>query len=61
MQAQIEHYGGDLAALVTHLELKGCILVGHSMGCRVVLEAGDSTPAAVDALIADFIRRRPAV
>src|SRR5207248_3809680 len=27
-------------ALVSNLELKECILVGHSMGCRVVLEAG---------------------
>ena len=35
----IEHYGGDVAALVNNLELERCILVGHSMGCRVVLEA----------------------
>ena len=38
-ECSIAHYGGDVAALVNHLELKGCILVGHSMGCRVVLEA----------------------
>ena len=38
-ECSIAHYGGDVAALVTHLELKGCILVGHSMGTRVVLEA----------------------
>lgn len=38
-ECSIEHYGGDVAALVTNLELEKCILVGHSMGCRVVLEA----------------------
>src|SRR3954470_10151241 len=39
-ECSIEHYGGDVAALVNNLELERCILVGHSMGCRVVLEAG---------------------
>src|SRR6185295_12083173 len=38
-ECSIAHYGGDVAALLNHLELTGCILVGHSMGCRVVLEA----------------------
>lgn len=38
-ECSIEHYGGDVAALVNNLELERCILVGHSMGCRVVLEA----------------------
>jgi pimeloyl-ACP methyl ester carboxylesterase len=38
-ECTIGHYGGDVAALVNHLDLKGCVLVGHSMGCRVVLEA----------------------
>jgi pimeloyl-ACP methyl ester carboxylesterase len=38
-ECSIAHYGGDVAALVNHLELNGCILVGHSMGTRVVLEA----------------------
>jgi hypothetical protein len=38
-ECTIAHYGGDVAALVNHLELNGCILVGHSMGTRVVLEA----------------------
>src|SRR3989440_849169 len=38
-ECSIEHYGGDVAALVGNLELKQCMLVGHSMGCRVVLEA----------------------
>src|SRR5262245_24851621 len=38
-ECSIAHYGGDVAALVNHLELEGCILIGHSMGTRVVLEA----------------------
>jgi pimeloyl-ACP methyl ester carboxylesterase len=38
-ECSIEHYGGDVAALVTHLNLEKAILIGHSMGCRVVLEA----------------------
>lgn len=38
-ECSIEHYGGDVAALVNNLELARPVLVGHSMGCRVVLEA----------------------
>ena len=38
-ECSIEHYGGDVAALVNNLELTRCLLIGHSMGCRVVLEA----------------------
>jgi pimeloyl-ACP methyl ester carboxylesterase len=38
-ECSIEHYGGDVAALVMNIEFEKAILVGHSMGCRVVLEA----------------------
>ena len=38
-ECSIEHYGGDVAALVNNLELARIVLVGHRMGCRVVLEA----------------------
>jgi pimeloyl-ACP methyl ester carboxylesterase len=38
-ECSIEHYGGDVAALVNNLDLSSVVLVGHSMGCRVVLEA----------------------
>src|SRR3954468_11813067 len=38
-ECSIEHYGGDVAALVNNLEIARCVLIGHSMGCRVVLEA----------------------
>jgi pimeloyl-ACP methyl ester carboxylesterase len=35
----IETYGADIAALLAELDLRGAILVGHSLGCRVVLQA----------------------
>ena len=38
-ECSIEHYGGDVAALVNNLDLPSVVLAGHSMGCRVVLEA----------------------
>jgi len=43
-ECSIEHYGGDVAALVNNLELKSVVLIGHSMGCRVVLEAARLLP-----------------
>ena len=43
-ECSIEHYGGDVAALVSNLELKSVVLIGHSMGCRVVLEAARLLP-----------------
>jgi pimeloyl-ACP methyl ester carboxylesterase len=35
----IETFGADVAALVAELDLRDAILVGHSLGCRVVLQA----------------------
>lgn len=43
-ECTIAHYGGDVAALAANFELAGAILVGHSMGCRVVLEAARLDP-----------------
>ena len=43
-ECSIEHYGGDVAALVNNLDLESFVLVGHSMGCRVVLEAARLVP-----------------
>lgn len=34
----IESYGADIAALLARLKLPPAVLVGHSMGCRVVLQ-----------------------
>ena len=50
-ECSIAHYGGDVAALVNHLELNGCILVGHSMGTRVVLEANRLVPERIAGIV----------
>jgi pimeloyl-ACP methyl ester carboxylesterase len=50
-ECSIEHYGGDVAALVNNFELRGAFLVGHSMGCRVVLEAARLVPKRVAGVV----------
>jgi pimeloyl-ACP methyl ester carboxylesterase len=45
-QCDIETYGADVSALLHALKLAPAILVGHSMGCRVILQTyGDAPPA----------------
>ena len=50
-ECSIEHYGGDVAALAGNLNLPRVILVGHSMGCRVVLEAARLDPERVAGIV----------
>ena len=50
-ECSIEHFGGDVMALVSNLELENPILVGHSMGCRVVLEANRIAPERIAGLV----------
>jgi pimeloyl-ACP methyl ester carboxylesterase len=50
-ECSIEHFGGDVIALVNNLELPPVILVGHSMGCRVVLEANRIAPERVAGVV----------
>ena len=50
-ECSIEHCGGDVAALLSHLGLSGAILIGHSLGCRVVLEAARLDPERVGGLV----------
>src|SRR3982750_471231 len=50
-ECSIEHYGGDVAALVNNLEIARAVLVGHSMGCRVVLEAARLIPDKVAGIV----------
>jgi len=50
-ECSIEHYGGDVAALVNNLELRDVVLVGHSMGCRVVVEAARLVPKRVSRVV----------
>jgi pimeloyl-ACP methyl ester carboxylesterase len=47
----IETYGEDVGALLDALELAGAILIGHSMGCRVVLQAAERCAARVAGLV----------
>ncbi len=50
-ECSIERYGADVAELIGALELEGVTLVGHSMGCRVVLQAYLEAPERIDALV----------
>lgn len=47
----IESFGADVAALLAALELPPAILVGHSMGCRVVLQTYLDAPQHVAGLV----------
>ena len=44
-------YGVDLAALIAELRLPPAVLVGHSMGCRVVLECARISPHVAAGLV----------
>ncbi len=48
---RIETHGADVAALLQSLDLKGAVLIGHSMGCRVIADAASRVPDRVAALI----------
>ena len=47
----IVSFGADVAALITALQLPPVLLVGHSMGCRVVLECARIAPHSVAGLV----------
>ncbi len=46
----IDTYGSDIAALLDGKDLNGVVLIGHSMGCRVVLQAYLNAPERVAAI-----------
>lgn len=50
-ECTIEAYGAGLARALRELESAPVVLVGHSMGCRVVLEANRCHPDAVAGLV----------
>jgi pimeloyl-ACP methyl ester carboxylesterase len=60
-ECTIEHFGGDVAALIGNLELKNVILVGHSMGCRVVLEANRIAAERIAGIVLVDGSRQPAL
>ena len=44
-------YATDLAALIAGLRLPPVVLIGHSMGCRVILECARQSPECVAGLV----------
>lgn len=49
-ECSIETFGADVAALLAEKGIRDAVLVGHSMGCRVVLQAFLIAPQLVGAL-----------
>jgi pimeloyl-ACP methyl ester carboxylesterase len=47
----IETYGADISVLLHALDLPPAILIGHSLGCRVVLQAYLQAPQRVAGLV----------
>jgi pimeloyl-ACP methyl ester carboxylesterase len=50
-ECTLANYGGDVAALLSVLNLEKAVLIGHSMGCRVVLQAAQLAPELVAGLV----------
>jgi pimeloyl-ACP methyl ester carboxylesterase len=50
-ECSIERYGADVAEVMRSLALPPAIVVGHSMGCRVAIEAALQAPAQTKAVI----------
>jgi pimeloyl-ACP methyl ester carboxylesterase len=47
----IERYGADVAEVMHALDLSGAVVVGHSLGCRVVIEAALQAPSRTAGVI----------
>jgi pimeloyl-ACP methyl ester carboxylesterase len=50
-ECSIERYGADVAEVMRALKLSGAVIVGHSLGCRVAIEAALQAPAQTAAVI----------
>ncbi|WP_428492438.1 alpha/beta fold hydrolase [Rhodopila sp.] len=50
-ECSIERYGADVAEVMRALRLSPALLVGHSLGCRVVTEAALQAPQQTAAVI----------
>ena len=50
-ECSIERYGADVAEVMRALDLPSAVLVGHSMGCRVITEAALQAPSHVAGLV----------
>lgn len=49
--ASVERHAADVVELLTALDLRSVVLAGHSMGCRVVVEAALKLPGRVAGLV----------
>jgi pimeloyl-ACP methyl ester carboxylesterase len=50
-ECSIERYGADVAEVMRALALRPAVIVGHSMGCRVAVEAALQAPAQTAGVI----------
>ena len=50
-ECSIERYGADVAEVMHALNSRAAVLVGHSMGCRVVIEAALQAPGRVAGVV----------
>ena len=61
-ECSIERYGADVAEVMETLALPPAILVGHSMGCRVVVEAAmQATGRVAGVVLVDGSQFAPAI
>ncbi|MGE4482245.1 alpha/beta fold hydrolase [Acidocella sp.] len=47
----LDSYAADAAAVIAGLELKECIVLGHSMGARIALRLGHNAPANIARMV----------
>jgi pimeloyl-ACP methyl ester carboxylesterase len=50
-ECSVERYGADVAEVMRSLDLPRAVVVGHSMGCRVAVEAALQAPGHTAAVI----------
>jgi len=50
-ECSIERYGADVAEVMRALDLRPTVIVGHSLGCRVVTEAALQAPDRVAGVV----------
>jgi pimeloyl-ACP methyl ester carboxylesterase len=50
-ECSIERYGADVAEVIRALTLPPAVLVGHSMGCRIVIETALQAPGDTAAIV----------
>ncbi len=50
-ELSIETLGADVAALLARLDITGAVIAGHSLGCRVVLEARRRAPGRIAGVV----------